>query len=152
MTTLETEIRIEAAPEQVWAVLMDFKHYAGWNPFLISVEGKPVVGSLLTNQIRLNEKKQMQFKPEVLKVEENREFRWKGKAFVKGLFDGEHYFKLTPQDDGSTLLVHGESFSGLLLSIFMKMIAEDTKKGFEAMNKALKQRVESQIEEVGHAD
>lgn len=151
MKSIETQITIEAGPDQVWAVLMDFESYPHWNPFLISVKGSPVVGKQLDNEIKTSEKKVMRFQPEVLVVEEQREFRWKGKMFVKGLFDGEHYFRLKQNRDGSTALLHGENFTGILTGLIMKMIGEDTVKGFEAMNQALKVRVESMGEEVYNA-
>ena len=87
-------------------------------------------------------KKPMKFKPVVLVNQESKEFRWKGKLFVKGLFDGEHYFQLERINDNLTKLVHGEKFTGFLAGALLKMIGEDTKKGFESMNEALKRRVE----------
>lgn len=151
MKSIETSIRIEAEPAAVWRQLMDFQSHADWNPFLVSIEGKPEVGSFLKNTIQTSEKKQMQFEPEVLVVDEYKEFRWKGKLFVKGLFDGEHYFKLTALPDGATLLTHGELFTGLLAGALYSMIGKDTTAGFEAMNEALKAKVESKGKESRHA-
>ena len=36
----------------------------------------------------------MTFKPNILVFEENKELRWLGKLFFKGLFDGEHKFEI----------------------------------------------------------
>lgn len=36
----------------------------------------------------------MTFKPKILIVEPNKEFRWKGKLGINGIFDGKHYFIL----------------------------------------------------------
>ncbi len=151
MKSIETQITIEAGPDQVWAVLMDFESYQHWNPFIISIKGSATVGTQLNNELRMNDKKSMKFQPEVLVVNEQSEFRWKGKMFVKGLFDGEHYFKLNSNQDGSTTLIHGENFTGILAGLIIKMIGEDTQRGFEAMNQALKERVESMGEEVHNA-
>ena len=151
MKKIETSIRIEAGPAEVWQQLMDFESHADWNPFLVSIEGKAEVGSFLKNTIQTNEKNQMQFEPEVLVVAENKEFRWKGKLFVKGLFDGEHYFKLSALPGGATLLEHGEVFTGLLSGALYSMIGKDTIAGFEAMNQALKAKVEADGKEVRHA-
>ncbi len=85
----------------------------------------------------------MAFRPIVLRHSVGREFRWKGKLLVPGLFDGEHYFGLAPAADGSTHFTHGEHFSGLLVPLFRSALDRGTKAGFEAMNVALKQRVES---------
>lgn len=149
MKSLETQIVIAASPSEVWAVLLDFAAYPQWNPFLVSVKGEAKTGAYLDNTIKNGKGKDMRFQPEVLVVDTEREFRWKGKLWVKGLFDGEHYFKLEATEAGHTLLTHGEHFSGLLSGVLMKMIGEDTRMGFEAMNQALKARVE-QVKEVGH--
>ena len=79
----------------------------------------------------------MNFKPELLKKDENKEFRWKGKMWFKGLFDGEHYFKLTTDENGHTKLIHGENFSGILSGLILRFIGSDTHQGFEKMNEAL---------------
>ena len=99
--------------------------------------------SNLKTQIKIGGKKVQKFKPKVLVVNENEHFRWKGKLFFKGLFDGEHYFILEKIDDNRTKLIHGENFSGLFSKPILKMIKEDTLKGFEQMNQALKSKVES---------
>nr|MBX2875312.1 SRPBCC domain-containing protein [Saprospiraceae bacterium] len=62
--------------------------------------------------------------------------------FVKGLFDGEHYFLLSPDEKGGTRFVHGEHFRGLLSGLIFKLIGQKTERAFIKMNKALKQRCE----------
>jgi uncharacterized protein YndB with AHSA1/START domain len=42
---LRTEIDIAAAPEEVWAQLVDLPSYAGWNPFILAASGSAAVGS-----------------------------------------------------------------------------------------------------------
>lgn len=120
---------------------MDFKNYPNWNPFIKSLSGNAEVGEQLTAQLFLSGKKPMIFKPTVLKAIPNQEFRWLGKLGVKGLFDGEHYFKLEKLDDNRTLFTQGENFSGLLSGVLFKMIGEETKQGFESMNLALAKNV-----------
>ena len=45
------------------------------------------------------------------------EFRWLGKLGIHGIADGEHFFVLTANDDGTTRLRHGERFSGVLVAL-----------------------------------
>jgi len=138
-----TSIDIAAPPERIWAVLMDFARYSEWNPFVRSIEGRPTEGSPLKVTIQPPDGKAMAFRPIVLRHRVGREFRWKGKLLFPGLFDGEHYFEFSPGTDGSTLFTHGENFSGLLVALFRSALNKGTKAGFEAMNLALKQRLES---------
>ena len=142
MKSIKTEIIINASVQDVWSIFIDFQNYPAWNPF-IHISGALVEGANLENTIFLSNKKPQVFKPVVLKLEEFRELRWKGKLFVPGLFDGEHFFQfesITPQ---KTRMVHGEHFTGLLASVIYKMIGEETRDGFIAMNEALKKKAES---------
>jgi len=137
-----TAISISAAPERVWAVLLDFPRYPEWNPFVRSIEGLPAEGSTLKVAISPPGGKPMTFRPIVLRQIVRQEFKWKGKLLLPGLFDGEHYFELTRTSDGSTRFTHGERFTGLLVPLFRSTLDRGTKAGFEAMNAALKHRVE----------
>ena len=101
-----------------------------------------IVGRSFNVRIEPPEAQGMSFKPVLLAFEPNKEFRWKGKLFVKGLFDGEHQFKLLKNSDGSTTLIQSEKFSGILVPLFSKMIDTNTRKGFELMNEKLKELAE----------
>ena len=141
MRELTAEIIIQAPQTAVWQVLTDFAHYADWNPFIIASEGKAVVGTRLTNRMRQGDKT-FTFKPKVTQVEEAVYFEWLGHLGVPGLFDGRHYFRLEALTPETTKLIQGEYFGGLLSSIILKRIAENTHAGFVEMNRALKKRAE----------
>ena len=94
---IKTTIDINASPAKVWNIFSDFKNYPKWNPFVASLNGDVKVGEIINIDLIT-----MKFKPVVLKFDQNEELRWKGKLFMKGLFDGEHYFQLTKNPDGST--------------------------------------------------
>lgn len=138
MKTLRTETIINASSETVWNNLMSHKDYPTWNPFIKSISGNIKEGSIIDVQIQSGPDKEMQFKPTVLVLEKEKEFRWLGHLFVKGLFDGEHYFKLESLGPNKTRFIHGENFKGILSTVLLKMIGENTKIGFESMNYALK--------------
>lgn len=71
----------------------------------------------------------MTFKPKILTLEPNKEFRWKGKLGINGIFDGEHYFILEYLDKNKTKFIHGEKFSGILVYFAGKML-DKTEKDF----------------------
>lgn len=133
-----TEVEIDAAPGEVWAVLADPAGYRDWNPFLISMEGELAAGATLTNTMKPAGGSEMTFRPTLLKVAPEKELRWLGRLLLPRIFDGEHYF-LLEEHNGGTRLVHGESFRGVLLWF---MDVERFRADFEAMNAALKARVE----------
>jgi hypothetical protein len=64
-------------------------------------------------------------------------------VLILKLFDGEHYFILEETAYGKTLLVQGENFSGILALILWGSMEQDTKNGFEEMNRAIKARSET---------
>ena len=142
MHRIETQIEINAPAERVWSLLMDFPSYPSWNPFIRSIDGNPMVGQSLNVLIQPPGSKAMRFRPTVLKVEPNREFRWKGKLLVPGLFDGEHYFQLEPKPGGGLVFRQGEVFSGLLVPLLKRSLDGATKQGFIAMNEALGREAE----------
>jgi hypothetical protein len=142
MKELRTEIDIAASPEAVWGILTDFSAFPQWNPFIKEASGEQKVGGKLRIRIVSPGGKGMVFKPTVLACETNREFRWLGRLGIPGLFDGEHGFTLEPIGDGRTRFTQREVFTGVLVPLLARSLDGSTKKGFEAMNMALKERAE----------
>ncbi len=144
MKTVKTQVIVNAPVDQVWQTLMEFDKYSEWNPFIPSISGNPKVGEKLNISIHPPEKSPMKFTPIVLVCQSNKEFRWVGKLGLTGIFDGEHYFKLSSINGQETKLIHGENFTGLLSGIVFNMLKNSTIKGFELMNQRLKMRIENQ--------
>ena len=143
MKTIQTSIIIDSPIQNVWAILTNFSEYANWNPLIQTIEGTPIVGNKIKATLVLEGKKPMLFEPEILVFDSQKELRWLGHLFVKGLFDGEHYFEVKTLDDGKTMFKQGEKFTGLLSSAIYSLIGEKTKNGFISMNEALKQQAEN---------
>ena len=144
MKSIQTEILINADAATVWNILTDFSRYSEWNPFIRNSEGIAKVGTKLTNTMHLEGQKPQTFTPVIPQVEPLQSFRWRGSLGVRGLFDGEHYFRIEPQGERQVRLIHGEQFSGILSGMILKMIGAATEQGFIAMNNALKIRAESE--------
>lgn len=140
MKNLETHITINSSASKVWEVLTDTLKYASWNPFIIKVEGEFKTGQTVKNTLHLNGKDNV-FEPEIVVCKSNEQLRWIGKLPL-GMFTGEHYFTLKEIAPNQTVLTHGENFSGWLSGLILWQVGANTKRGFEAMNRALKQRVE----------
>ena len=141
--SLHTRIDIDAPVDAVWKQLTSTADFASWNPFIKRLEGDLVVGNRLAVTIQGEGQSPMDFAPEVLVSDENRELRWIGRVGFRGIFDGEHYFILEPTPNGGTRFSHGENFSGMLAYVLLPLIGDSTRAGFEAMNTALKARVEA---------
>ena len=141
MIELRTEIEIDAPPERVWQVLIDFGAYPQWNPFIRSIEGEAKVGSRLKVRIEPPGARGMTFRPTVRVSEPARKLRWLGRLFVPGLVDGEHRLALEPLEGGRSKFIQSERFSGLLVGLLKETLTA-TERGFEQMNEALKRRLE----------
>lgn len=142
MRELRTATHIDAAPETVWRILTDFSRYPDWNPFIPHAEGEAREGARLEVRIEPPGGRGMTFRPTVQRAEPNRELRWLGRLLLPKLFDGEHIFELHPIEDGSTHFVQREIFGGLLVPLLWRSIEPATRRGFDAMNAALKARAE----------
>ena len=143
MKNLETEITITGTPEQVWSVLADFGKYGQWNPFIREASGEVMVGSRLRVRLHPPDGSAMVFRPTVKEASVGRELRWLGSLFLPGLFDGEHRFRIEPVDERKVRFRQSEQFRGVLVPLFPSSMYERTRHGFEAMNRALKERVEA---------
>ncbi len=121
--------------------MTDTRGYADWNPFIRRLQGDLREGSKLDVRIEPPDARPLTFKPTVLRVEPERELRWLGRFLVRGLFDGEHSFRLEPIGEGRSRFTQAERFSGVLVGLF-KSTLDKTETGFEQMNHALKERAE----------
>jgi len=142
MKNISTDIIIYAPKEIVWQVLTDFESYPDWNPFIKSFAVKPEKGKRFKVVIQQPGSKPMTFSPVCLELSENTQFRWLGSLGFKGIFDGEHIFELFEEENGKTRFIHREKFSGILVPLLWKQLNVKTRKGFDMMNEALKERAE----------
>jgi hypothetical protein len=145
MRQLETSVHIDATPDEVWRVLTDFDRYGEWNPFITSIEGPVEVGARLSVSLTPPGGRTIRMKPTVRVVQPGRRLRWLGHLGVPGIFDGEHEFVVEPAeppDERGALFTQRETFRGAMVP-FVGRILERTRRGFEAMNRALKERVEA---------
>jgi hypothetical protein len=138
MQKICTDIIIDAPAEKVWGILTDFESFDNWNPFIRVKKGKLETGAQLEVLLQLPGHKPITMKPIMVKVEPVREFRWSGSMWVKGLFDGEHAFRIEELDESRSRLIQCERFKGVLVPLILHMIGDEIKQGFESMNRALK--------------
>ncbi|MFD8145858.1 SRPBCC family protein [Streptomyces sp. NPDC059708] len=139
---ITTEITIDATPEEVWEVLTDLPRYCVWNPFIRQAGGELAPGGRLRLTMYAESGRPTTFHPTVKVFTPVTELRWTGHFLVRGLFDGEHFLRLSEGPGRTTRLEHGERFRGLLVP-FLGGLLEGTARNFTAMNEALRTRVEA---------
>ncbi|MBN1928788.1 MAG: SRPBCC domain-containing protein [Chlorobiaceae bacterium] len=140
--TVRTEIVIDAPPERVWQVLCGFDRYGAWNPFIRRIVGTPGLHHVLHVTVRLSRLPATGFKAKTERFMPGETLGWHA-VFLRGLFEAHHWFELHPLDSGRrTRFVHGETFAGLFAAPILGMLLPLFRQGYDAMNRALKNRAE----------
>lgn len=84
----------------------------------------------------------MVFTPTVLEAKKDEELRWLGRS-EGDVFNGEHRFLIEPIEE-KVSFTQSEKFTGSMVESVDKSLDTAVKQNFEAMNQALKKRVENQ--------
>lgn len=142
MRQVTSHVDIDATPGQVWAVLEDLDRWSEWNPYVVEASGEVAVGERISVRISPPGRRATTLKPHVTEATPGSVFEWLGHVGLPGIFDGRHRFEFEAIDDG-TRFHQSEQFTGVLTSLIVRMIETPTLEGFDAMNAALKERVES---------
>jgi hypothetical protein len=142
MKELHSQIEIDASAERVWDILTDFASYPQWNPFIRRISGALKVGERLEVRLEPPDSRGITLRPKVLSAEPNRLMRWLGHLLVPGVFDGEHSLAIHPLEVDRVRFVQHEAFKGVLVPLLARSL-ENTLRGFEEMNGALKERAEA---------
>jgi hypothetical protein len=141
MKELRTEIEINASPEKAWQILTGFDQYPKWNPFIHHAVGKAEKGEKVDITFK-NGSKDMTLHCTVTRLVPNKELCWEYKVIHPGLWYGEHSFTIEPAGENRIRFIDVEVFTGLLIPFQAKDIDTNSRRDFEAMNKALKERAE----------
>ncbi len=137
-----TEIEIAASAERVWQVLTDFPAYPQWNSVVSEIRGEMKVAGRLVVRVPTLGGLPIRLRVRVLRVEPERELRWRGRFVFSSLFAGEHALIIQPLSDGRVRFVQSEVYTGLLARAFLLFMGATNRRIFERMNQALKARAE----------
>ncbi|CAN5821848.1 SRPBCC domain-containing protein [soil metagenome] len=141
--TIRSAIEIRASPEIVWQVLTDFSSYPEWNPHVRQVRGKPGEDRRISIISRPLGARPMRLWPLVISWSPPRELRWRATFISARLFSGEHGFRLEPLAEDRVRFVQDETFRGLLVPLYSRLRLPSTRRGFEQMHVALRERAEA---------
>jgi hypothetical protein len=140
--TIRSAIEIHAPIEAVWAVLTDFRHYPDWNPLVRQLRGKAREGGHVTLRSQPPGGRSMVFRARILAYRPPHELRWRSTFIHARLFSGEHGFRLEELGTGRVRFVQDETFAGLLVPFYSRLRLAGTRRGFQQLNEALRERVE----------
>lgn len=149
MRTIHTETGVLAPAEVVWSVLSDLAGWQRWNPFLWAT-GEMRLGAAVEIVASPPGRGPVRVRARIVRLQEGRELRWRSRMLgLPGLFDGEHGFRVTPEDVGRCRFEQFECFSGLLAAAVLSRSEKAITTGFTAMNRALKREAERLARERG---
>lgn len=140
MKSFEASSTIGAAPDRIWAILVDGAHYPDWDSGVVSVEGRIEPGETIKVVSGANPGRT--FPVKVSAFEPARSMTWSG-GMPLGLFKGVRTFTLAPAGDGTTRFDLREEYTGPLLSMMWRSMP-DLGPSFAKFATGLKQRAEEQ--------
>ncbi len=139
MKELYTEIDIHAPVERVWSLITDLENYINWNPFIVWAQGDLRPGGKIKVRIKPPGAKEMGYTLRTLRLEREKEFRWLGRMFFRGILNGEHIFELQKISNNQVRLIHKEYFTGILVPfVWKRFLNTKLRQGFEELNRSLK--------------
>jgi uncharacterized protein YndB with AHSA1/START domain len=133
--TAEGEVRIDAPPETVWAVLTDLRAWPAWNP---DVRSMSFDGPLAPGTAFRWKAGSATLSSTLQEVEPPRRFGWTGRTMG---IHAVHVFHLDPSE-GGTLARSEESFRGLIPSVLRRYSRKVLQRGIDGILAALKAEAE----------
>ena len=140
---IEHRIGIQAPAEVIWGLIYDLKSWEVWNPIYTKAAGDIHIGSTLEMTLELPGQQPQQIKPVVLEWVPNEQLHWR-LSFLGGLVKTTRYIEIEQLAEESCIVANGEFFAGLMGPSVVRRVGGSVRRGFIAMNEALKARAEAQ--------
>jgi hypothetical protein len=134
----EAAARIDASPEQVWALLVDVGGWRDWDSGVDRVEGRVALGEELTLYATMIRTRP--FQVTVTDIRPREVMRWRG-GLPLGLAVIERTYTLDAQEDGGTLLTVREDHTGPL-AVLLARSTPDLNPSFRQFCQGIKARAE----------
>jgi hypothetical protein len=142
MTSLYTEIVINAPKQQVWYALLHKNQWHRWNTFLFDCDSTVPFRrgyEVFLSRRRLPQEEETEFSSLVTQLQSNSCLSWV--SSIPGLRN-EYVFELQEIGVGRTKYIHNNYYSGFLTRLFLPFIREDEQRGNQRMARELKRYVE----------
>ncbi|TYP88978.1 FAD-binding protein [Blastococcus xanthinilyticus] len=137
---IRSSAELPGSAERVWQELTAFATFPAWNPFIRRAEGALVVGSRLRIRLRLDGLP-VPFRPTLTVVDPPYSLRWLAAQPIRGLFDVDRRFEITPLGPDRCRLTQSETATGLLAPLLLPLGRRPILAGYRAFEAALRTRV-----------
>ena len=140
---IEDRIGIQAPAEVVWEFIADLDRWHEWNPTYPQASGVIRIGELITVTLALEGQPPQELTPRILDWVPNEQLHWQLKM-MGGLIRTLRYVEIEALGEASSVVNNGEIFGGLMGPSLGKRMGRTVRRGFQAMNAALKARAEAE--------
>ncbi|MBL4720437.1 MAG: SRPBCC domain-containing protein [Alphaproteobacteria bacterium] len=141
-TNVNTSIEIEGSLADVWKVLGDTEVFSEWNPLILEFSGEIRRRGRIFVKLEIPDAGIRTYNATLLGYQVEHEFIWEYDLPIPRLFTGKHKLIIDPMPGGGVRLRNEEELRGLLVGPLTASYLAKKRIGFEAMNRALKERVE----------
>jgi hypothetical protein len=138
---VEHRIGVAAPAEAIWQVIADLPRWSTWNPTYPQAAGEIRIGGTLDLTLALPGAAERQIQPVVLDWVPNDQLHWR-LVMMGGLVKTVRYIEIEQLAEQSCIVSNGEIFGGILGPTVVRQIGGTIRRGFLAMNEALKVQAE----------
>ena len=139
---VEDRIGVQAPAEVIWEIVSDLQRWAEWNPTYTQAKGQIRIGSILTLTLALPGQPPQVIKPKVLDWIPGEQLHWELKL-MGGMIKTVRYIEIEARGETGCIIDNGEIFGGFMGPSLGKRMGGTVRRGFRAMNEALKTRAET---------
>lgn len=133
-------IDIQATPQQIWDILVDMPSWKTFDPFVIDVDKRPVLGQKIALRSKLAPERL--FKITVTRLDAPNTMILSD-GMPLGLFKGVRTYQIDKTDDTTCRFTMEEAYSGLMLGMIAKHLP-DMNEAFVSFCNGLKKEAEKQ--------
>jgi len=139
---IEHRIGIQAPAETIWEILYDLTSWESWNPMYTKASGDIRIGGTLDLTLEVPGQPVQQIRPVVLEWVPNEQLHWR-LSLMGGLVKTTRYIEIETLAEASCIVSNGEFFAGVMGPTVVRRMGGSVRRGFAAMNEALKTRAEA---------
>ena len=140
---VEDRIGIQAPAEVIWEIVHDLSRWQEWNPTYTRAAGQIRIGEVLSLTLELPGQPAEDIAPKVLDWVPNEQIHWELRL-MGGLIRTLRYIEIEARGPANCIIDNGEIFRGLMGPSLGKRMGRVVRRGFRAMNEALKDRAEAE--------
>lgn len=140
---VEDRIGVQAPAEVIWDIVYDLSAWHEWNPIYPEAAGQIRIGETLALKLALPGEAVQEIRPKVLDWVPNEQLHWQ-LTLMGGFIKTLRYVEITTLGPQNCVVDNGEFFRGLMGPSLARRMGRTVRRGFKAMNEALKARAEAE--------